>query len=43
MSWLLKQQREDQQKLINTQGGIISDLQEGLIPFEGKVTGNLYV
>jgi hypothetical protein len=33
---LLKQQREDQQKLINTQGGIISDLQEGLIPFEGK-------
>jgi hypothetical protein len=33
---LLKQQREDQQKLINTQGKIISDLQEGLIPFEGK-------
>ncbi len=34
---LLKQQREDQQKLINIQGGIISDLQAKLIPFEGKV------
>ena len=33
---LLKQQREDQQKLINTQGKIISDLQADLIPFEGK-------
>ena len=33
---LLKQQREDQQKLINTQGKIISDLQKGLEPYEGK-------
>jgi len=33
---LLKQQREDQQKLINTQGNIISDFQAKLIPFEGK-------
>jgi hypothetical protein len=33
---LLKVQREDQQKLINIQGGIISDLQKGLEQYEGK-------